>query len=531
MKWIETLRPGEVHNVVLLQIDLVGHSAWFDSSSPLYVACRERTRLANHLRESLAYLGYERMFWAGDGGVFVSRPDGRVELVCEAADTVFNVFEDWRKDREIEIRVTATFARIDMGPDPGLWCSRELNEFLKYERELGHPGAFVITHVLREELRPPDDYKRFQRLRRVALPNGQSVDTYVDTKHPIVIRPSERTFGAWLRHSTATGALPGASMDGDFVRIGRCTVLDTAYEVGGYREIEMEEEDKAPEGAGIDRSDYEEWQRVRDELRRRGVSGTSAQVMRFSTQVTDDRARLRFRPIDYVDARAFLAIEEKEQGIAERYRVRALQAVTTDGTSIPNILSTGVIVIVGDAAGAPQIIVTKRRGRTGGFDEGTWAVSIAEQFMPIFGLRGGHSLAADRTIYNSAQRGLREELLGDGYRGRIQLSIHAFVEIVNNYFFLAIADLRPLSFVELTNLWREAPDYGEHERLIALPLTRDALSECLTSSGFPVSSWKVVCKENLIFPLHDLSDDNSPWQPNSHVRLAAAVWYLESLLK
>jgi hypothetical protein len=323
-------------------------------------------------------------------------------------------------------------------------------------------------------------------------------------------------------------------MEGDFVQIGRCTVLDTAYEVGGYREIEMEEGEKAPEGSGIDHCDYEEWQRRRDELRRRGVSGTSAQVMRFSTEVTDDRARVRFRPVDYIDARAFLATEENGPGVAERYRSRALQVVTTNGTSTLNILSTGVLVIVGDDAGATQLIVGKRRGRTGGLDEESWAVSIAEQFMPIFGLRGGRPLAADRTIYNSAQRGLREELLGDGYRSRIELSIHAFVmeEVVNNYFFLAIADLRPLSFVELASLWREAPDYGEHERLVALALTSEVLSECLTSSsGVPGSAWEVMRKQNFISPGHDLSYDKSPWQPNSHVRLAAALWYRENLLK
>ena len=82
-------------------------------------------------------------------------------------------------------------------------------------------------------------------------------------------------------------------------------------------------------------------------------------------------------------------------------------------------------------------------------------------------------------------------------------------EVVNNYFFLAIADLRPLSFVELASLCGKHHD-GEHERLVALPLTSEVLFECLMSSGVPGSAWEMMRKQNFISPGHDLSYDKSP---------------------
>ena len=175
-----------------------------------------------------------------------------------------------------------------------------------------------------------------------------------------------------------------------------------------------------------------------------------------------------------------------------------------------------------------------RADRSGGYHGNCWSVSIAEQYMPIRGMRRDRVVEADRSVFRTVERGLAEEILSDSYSGRLRISAHAFVleDYINNFFLLAIADLRPLSFSELKQLWRKSVDSFEHNAIAALPLTRQMLMESMAEDGLPESCWSAIQEAGMVQaqPGLSITAEMHRWQPNSHVRLAGCMWYLKDEL-
>jgi hypothetical protein len=150
-------------------------------------------------------------------------------------------------------------------------------------------------------------------------------------------------------------------------------------------------------------------------------------VTQFTPELTDDpHPRLRYQTVAYKDARAFSLILERQRGVSARYRARALDVLASEGTNVPNILSTAVVAVIGTDDQDAHLVIANRKARSGGFDANSWAVSIGEQFMPVTGLRGDREVTADDSVISSALRGTREELLGDEYNGHIKVTLQAF---------------------------------------------------------------------------------------------------------
>ncbi len=518
MKFWESLPHQARRSVVLLQVDLGGHSAWTAQLSPTHIACGARIEFAEALKQKLHSEEFELLFWAGDGGVFAKLPSvrGFATGVCTAADKVFKCFENWKQQKwELHIR-----------PDPGSWCSPEFNSFLKFERDISKRNAFVITHQLFENLDDSRDVERFTQNRRIRLPNNESVLLYIDSQHPGENKPSEHSFGRWLEDSINNGQLPRSVFDqNSLMVVGACTILDTAKQSQGYAELVLEPQQPDPSFGGIALEDRSGWDKVRQKLYAAHVSGISTQVTQFIEELTDDPARLRFRIAPYADVRAFHELLESTPSAAVRYREAALRVIG-DGTNIPNILSTAVVVIIGNAK-EPLLVIANRKGRPGGFHAGTWAVSVGEQFMPVTGFRGSREIKADLSVTESATRGLREELIADDYHGNLTLSIQAFAleNLHDNYIFVSIADLRPLSFPELAERWVHAIDSAEHNAVAALPAARELLLACMNEDSLPTAVLGDITARNLLRVRPGATLTHS-WQPNSHIRLAACLWYL-----
>jgi hypothetical protein len=273
------------------------------------------------------------------------------------------------------------------------------------------------------------------------------------------------------------------------------------------------------------------WRTEREKLVRRKVAGTSMKVVRFVGEVSDDRhARIAYGHVDYVDARAYFYLLENSAERVHHYREEALRVIG-EGTHLPNILSTAIVLIVGNEA-HPELVIAKRKTRAGGFDGQTWSVSIGEQFKPISGFSGLKSIVPDTSIEDSVRRGLREELLGHTFNLACEkISVHALCmeNDINNCMFAAIADLRPLSFDVLAKLWLDSEDRAEHDAIAAVPASEKSLESCLNSSVLPPELWlSVLASKSVRYGpgLKALDNETVDWQSNSHVRIALALWFL-----
>lgn len=148
---------GDSHAFLLLQVDLTNHTFWLkENESQKHYAKKE---LAKCLIEKLKDYEFDRFSWNGDGGVFVSKAEGRknYDVVVEAADTVYDLFETWKTDykeldtQHLDLRVSADVASIFTDEDPSFWTSTNLNKFIKYERKIAEKG-FAISQQIKDNL-------------------------------------------------------------------------------------------------------------------------------------------------------------------------------------------------------------------------------------------------------------------------------------------------------------------------------------------------------------------------------------------
>ena len=362
-----------------------------------------------------------------------------------------------------------------------------------------------------------------------------------------------RSFGAWLKDLAAADDVSFVRKKRGAIEIGYCTVLDLAPSKSGYRRIILEE--RQASGLYLKGNDGEAWDREKEALKKKEFEGKSTQVISFVSELSDDpKARITFSTVDYVDAKAFHNVMMSSR--ASAYRSDALKVKHDGGTEILNILAVAVVIVIGSQE-EPLLLLGRRRRRDegkkegeGGYYGGTWGVSIGEQVMPVTGSRrrGGRVIEKDTSIVRTAIRGAEEEVLGDHPIDDKRVRVHAFCleDEINNFIFVAVADVRPLEFSEVSDLWGSdsAFDKGEHDVFVAIPLERDVLVRCLESDdGFPedvaqeiVETERIATLTGRDFEAHELLPGGDPkgkpktntWQPNSKVRLAAALWYAES---
>lgn len=149
---------GSLHNFFLLQVDLANHTKWFGDKKPEKNRAKKELAMifTNVLNDKYEF---HRLFWAGDGGVFVrtSEATKNYDVVVEGADAIYELFKKWKTKYEkletklLDIRVSAHISQIFADKDPGFWTSEDLNNFIKYERRISEKG-FAITKQIRDLL-------------------------------------------------------------------------------------------------------------------------------------------------------------------------------------------------------------------------------------------------------------------------------------------------------------------------------------------------------------------------------------------
>lgn len=530
---------GEIVSVVLIQFDLVGHSAWsaeqeaIGSRSSAYA---DRKRLALGLRNAAAGYGAAQHHWAGDGGVFALRCASAddADKGYDAMAQMYGAFDRWRGESTTTLsfscRITGTYIPdLCIDREAGNWYSSALNNFLKYERQIGFENAICITNELRRMLTKHKG--RFDGTgRRVPIADGTTITVFADKDHPIKVDESPTSFRTWLfkNRDRLDAAAPTVSLDAlpaGATQVGNSVLLTAALSPDGYRLISLDEHSPTRfSGDILTEADRLAWSNKLAELARRNVQGTSFRVHTLDPEFPDDPIlRVGWSQGVYADANAFHSVMAATPAGPKRYRANALK-VLQDGTTLPNTLSNHAIVVIGGPENRHVLLCHRRKDdRPGSYLRNRWSVSYEEQYNPIEGRVGNDVMARDFSIHGSVERGIRGEILGKEFTGTIKVSVHAFQleTAFLNFGFLAIVELPGVDFAKIMEFWPGAPEADEHDAIAALPLRGDLLRECLRSPRLP----ERVFRELQTSPGFEALDEKDHcWHETSPVRLALATW-------
>lgn len=189
-EYFDQFGDGSLHTFLLLQLDLANHTKWFKDKEPEKNSAKKE--LAKSFIDELKDYDFHRLFWAGDGGVFVSKAEGKkdYDIIVDAADIVYDLFEKWKNNykdldtSQLDIRVSAHVSEIFADRDPDFWTSKELNKFIKYERDISEEG-FAITEQIKNKL-TSKKLDRFEGYLRInAVKGGEEIRTFIDSNHSL----------------------------------------------------------------------------------------------------------------------------------------------------------------------------------------------------------------------------------------------------------------------------------------------------------------------------------------------------------
>jgi len=185
-----------------------------------------------------------------------------------------------------------------------------------------------------------------------------------------------------------------------------------------------------------------------------------------------------------------------------------------NGIEYPSILCMHMLIRTAPTRTGERFVMLcqrNERGPEGFFHEGKWSCSIEEQVTP------------GETIERCVQRGISEELLGSQASEHLEVKVvAAFLErVLLNLTLLTVVDI-PMSYEDIVERWlRDAIDKDEHRQLVAFPLRKKLVVECLKSGqlGPNVRNACVVSDKQTF-------SSTTKWDlhPTSPLRLATALW-------
>lgn len=179
---------GGLYPFLLIQVDLKNHSSWFDKNE--VQKNQSKKELAKSVTGMLKDCGFYRLFWAGDGGIFVKKAMGmeNYDIVVDAADAIYDLFGKWQESHKnldtqhLGIRVCAMYdPQIFADKEPGFWASKDLNQFIKYERTISENG-FAITENIKDKL-TTQKQNRFDYLRVIGIKYGKKMRVFYVSNH------------------------------------------------------------------------------------------------------------------------------------------------------------------------------------------------------------------------------------------------------------------------------------------------------------------------------------------------------------
>jgi hypothetical protein len=518
--------------LLLLQVDIEGHSTWLRHSQSKPGAVMARIEAADRLSDVATRHGFDRVFWAGDGGLFARDASGLPDQDClvAAGEDCLTEFERWRRvapDRaQLELRVSAHSAYpVYTYHDPGQWTSDHLNLFIKHERRIGVAGTVAITDAVKENLSPslqpkfPDSSRREVLIGAVG---GTSTSSLIRFVYYMPIARTKDRPGTTLRNHVAEltlsvgGAEPTQADDLGLHWLGGASLLAGAFMPSTRLVVDLERVastdpletfvDQERETVLSHREQIRGWQS------QRGVQDrTVLSVDRLVMPLLDVPClTLQWHPETWSTPRAFHQAVGTDSALWER----AATQVSNSGSAelrFPGNLTVHVAITLthGDK---PYVLLCQRSpiGPVHRYHLGLWSCSIEEQMEP------------GETVDEAMRRSVAEELLGPGSADVTDVSVlGAILERDNlNLGIVGLCRL-PLQFDHIVERWRsEAPDRDEHAQIVAVPLDRALLSDL--ASGH---LYNAVRERGLIRDWTTFGQTNQ-WEPHptSLIRAAAALW-------
>lgn len=519
---MSTWKENKEERLYLIQIDLANHSRWVDEINSNPDATAARAEFAERLIGNLKHNKFERVFWAGDGGVFCSPHINNTEDLISAIDEIFKTFEHWRSqslnNRDIRsllsIRVTVDLDNIYTHRDPGYWHSNRLNKFLKYEREIGRNGTAAITEEVFRQLKTEQQQRWEGGRTRVLLGVGEKWIVYRDQTRKVV---SSQIFVDWLSDSNYSN--PGDRSNGlqklnPFTYCDETAIISKPLSEEGFGEIQLNEVDIS----------QQEWIITENDIKvDKNRSFSKAALVRLVDPMTDDNVlNMQYGICPYYLASAFH--RHVENNFNEWCKVvNGIKDFIDNEKVIPRILVTHNVVLFHNLdTNKKELLIGQRSPKEGQtfYYNGAWAVSFEEQFRPEDTEDG----IKDETLNQCIQRGFKEEIAPNLSMGKPE--IHAiFVESRN----LNIAALGFLEFKgtaeELRVDMKRAKDYAETKIIIGVPFNDEYIEALLRSSN-------EVPRELLNGVTYYKGNQeligSTPlvWHPTSKIRLALAKWKL-----
>ena len=492
-------------------------------------------------RRALNYMRFHRVYWLGDGGVYAIQYTGNerdADAAVAAADGRYKCFEQFSSSapggNQLSLRITATLIEVVLHPDPSQWYGRNLNIFLKYEREIGSPDALIISSQLYEKL-SRDARKRFPKYDDILLPNKESIRLYEDSHHPRQRQAeSDLRFMLWLQNHArqfppATCSITG-KRDHD-VAIADTVIVDAAPTEAGYSKTYLTtvEHDWTQFHSSIILLKHDDWQHVMQE----SISepGIKAAPRRVTVPNTDTSSLIiECARVGFGIAQPFHKLLIQRPDLQENFAPSAFAFQSSEGRTIPGILGIHALVIVtgtDNKVGTDPtryLLVAHRVYRETGYASDTWSASFEEQFNPVDAEINGKHIVADKDLLATVTRGIQEEFLTYEFDlSGMSIQLHAiFVEAdILNLQVMAAVILPTTSFAEVKAMWPKARDAKDHDALAVLPIRQNVLWQAISASGPGglLESYSGPRREEHV---------KHPWHPTSRARLACCLWMLKS---
>ena len=160
-KW-SSLKSGERHEFVCLQIDIAGHSKLDDSERILHEV---KERFHKQIAGLVAIHDGQPFKWEGDGGAFLflsteSRAfDESVYAAFDILDALPRINDQLRMAHQLSqtlsVRISLDTGVAVYDKDPGLITGDFLNAFLKHERAISLVNAVTITDRVHRQISGP----------------------------------------------------------------------------------------------------------------------------------------------------------------------------------------------------------------------------------------------------------------------------------------------------------------------------------------------------------------------------------------
>jgi len=160
-RW-SSLKSGERHEFVCLQIDIAGHSKLDDSERILHEV---KGRFHKHIAGRVAIHDGQPFKWEGDGGAFLFlSTEGRA--FDESVYAAFGILDalPWINDQlrmahqlsqPLSVRISLDTGVAVYDKAPGLITGDFLNAFLKHERAISLVNAVTITERVHRQISGP----------------------------------------------------------------------------------------------------------------------------------------------------------------------------------------------------------------------------------------------------------------------------------------------------------------------------------------------------------------------------------------